>query len=534
MELSAASMGAPHHDPAESSDAAPPDPQPHLAELGIARPLVILIAVAGFFVFCVSLITGMETIATAGVVYWLFAILLVLGECFPITAPRRAEAEAEEITTSTTFAFALLILYGIGPACVALAVASAIGDLRQHKSVWKTLYNVSQYMLALGAAGAVYSLFGAPNHVSVAHLPAVAAAGFTFYLVNETLVWVAVGLPHRESLIGYLRRDFFFQIWTAAALVALAPILVITADRSPYLVPLIVVPVAAVYWGATVSLRNTGLVARLEDSLEDLKQANRLKDDFVAVVSHELRTPLTSIQGYVKTLLQLAGDLDLDQQRSFLEAADRQSERLRRLIEQLLVVSRLESHVEPLTVTTFSLRALTRQVVDELRMTANGQVFDLRFEGIVPPLETDESKVRQILSNLIENAIKYSPPDSRITIRETLADDGRVLSVEDEGGGIPDDSRERVFERFYQVDQTSTRRVGGTGLGLYICSKMADSLGARLWLDRSDAQGSVFCLALPSTPPDVEAGAESDESVDKGQPPVSQLQGVIQSMTAKV
>src|SRR4029078_10136649 len=127
----------------------------------------------------------------------------------------------------------------------------------------------------------------------------------------------------------------------------------------------------------------------------------------------------------------------------------------------------------PLTVTTFSLRALTRQVVDELRMTANGQVFDLRFEEGVPPLETDESKVRQILSNLIENAIKYSPPDSRITIRETLADGGRVLAVEKEGGAIPEDSRERVFELFYQVDQTSTRRVGGTGLGLYICSKMA-------------------------------------------------------------
>ena len=534
MELSAAPMDTPRRDPAESSAALPPDPQPHLAELGIARPLVILIAVAGFIVFCVSLLTGMETIAAAGVVYWLFAILLVLGECFPITAPRRPEAEAEEITTSTTFAFALLILYGIGPACVALAVASAIGDLRQHKSIWKTLYNVSQYMLALGAAGAVYALFGAPNHVSVAHLPAVAAAGFAFYLVNEALVWVAVGLPHRESLLGYIRRDFVFQIWTAAALVALAPILVITADRSPYLVPLIVVPVAAVYWGATVSLKNTGLVARLEESLVDLKQANRLKDDFVAVVSHELRTPLTSIQGYVKTLLQIAGDLDIEQQRSFLEAADRQSERLRRLIEQLLVVSRLESHVEPLTVTTFSLRALTRQVVDELRMTANGQVFDLRFEEVVPPLETDESKVRQILSNLIENAIKYSPPDSRITIRETLTDGGRVLSVEDEGGGIPDDSRDRVFDRFYQVDQSSTRRVGGTGLGLYICSKMADSLGARLWLERSDAQGSLFCLALPSAPPDAEAGAEGDEAADEEQSPGSQLEGVIQSITAKV
>ncbi|MFL5767896.1 MAG: sensor histidine kinase [Actinomycetota bacterium] len=529
MELSAAPMGPPHRDPAESSTATP-DPQPQLAELGIARPLVILIAVAGLAVFCVSFVASMETLATAGVVYWLFAVLLVLGECFPIKAPRRGEPEPQEITTSTTFAFALLILYGTAPACIALALASVIGDLRQHKSVWKTLYNVSQYMLALGAAGAVYALFGSPNHVSVAHLPAIAAAGFAFYLVNEALVWVAVGLPHRESLIHYLRSDFFFQIWTAAALVALAPILVITADRSPYLVPLIVVPVAAVYWGATVSLRNTGLVAQLEESLEDLKQANRLKDDFVAVVSHELRTPLTSIQGYVKTLLQLAGDLDLDQQRSFLEAADRQSERLRRLIEQLLVVSRLETHVEPLTVTTFSLRAVARQIVDELRLTANGQVFDLRFEEITPPIETDEAKVRQILSNLVENAIKYSPPDSRITIRETLTVDGRVLSVEDEGGGIPDDSRDRVFERFYQVDQSSTRRVGGTGLGLYICSKMADSLGARLWLDRSDAHGSVFCLALPSAPPDEEAGDASGE--ERAQ--VSQLEGVIQSMTARV
>src|SRR5205085_8655055 len=253
---------------------------------------------------------------------------------------------------------------------------------------------------------------------------------------------------------------------------------------------------------------------------------NRLKDEFVAVVSHELRTPLTSIQGYVKTLLQLTGDLDVEQQRSFLEAAERQSERLRRLIEQLLVVSRLESHVEPLTVTTFSLRALTREVTDELRVTANGQVFDLRFEEMAPPIETDEAKVRQILSNLIENAIKYSPPDSRITIRESLTDGGRVLSVEDEGSGIPKDSHDRVFERFYQVDQSNTRRVGGTGLGLYICSKMADSLGARLWLESSDEQGSVFSLALPSAPPDSEAREGSDET-GKEQAPVSQLEGVI-------
>jgi signal transduction histidine kinase len=269
-------------------------------------------------------------------------------------------------------------------------------------------------------------------------------------------------------------------------------------------VPLIVVPVAAVYWGATVSLKNTGLVAQLEESLEDLKQANRLKDDFVAVVSHELRTPLTSIQGYVKTLLQLAGDLDLDQQ-NVVPGGRRPSERAAAASDRA-APRRLPAR-EPRG-------AADRDDVLAPRLDAPGRrrtAVDRQRPGVRPPvrggrppLETDESKVRQILSNLIENAIKYSPPDSRITIRETLAEDGRVLSVEDEGGGIPDDSRERVFERFYQVDQTSTRRVGGTGLGLYICSKMADSLGARLWLDRSDAQGSVFCLALPARAPDAD------------------------------
>jgi signal transduction histidine kinase len=501
-----------------------------LAELGIARWLVILIAIVGVAMFAGIAVSGAERIAEAGALFWLFAVLLMLGEWFPITAPRRDGAEAEEITTSTTFAFALLILYGTGPAVIPLAVASAIGDLRQRKTVWKTLYNVAQYMLALGAAGAVYALLGAPNHVSVAHLPAVAAAGCTSFLVNELLIWVAVGLPHRVSLVRYVSRDFFFQLWTAAALVALAPILVITADRSPYLVPLIVVPVAAVYWGASASLKNTRLVSRLEASLEHLKEANRLKDDFVAVVSHELRTPLTSIQGYVKTLIQLTGDLDIEQQRSFLEAADRQSERLRRLIEQLLIVSRLESHVEPLTVTSISTRALTRQVVDELRVRANGQVFDLRFEELTEPLETDESKVQQILSNLIENAIKYSPPDSRITIREEQAESSRFITVEDEGGGIPEEAMERVFDRFYQVDQSSTRRVGGTGLGLYICRKMAESLGAQLRLERSTPEGSVFSLRLPLTPPSLEADGTADNESGRR----SELDGLVQSMTARV
>jgi signal transduction histidine kinase len=533
MDLSPGRTGSPHAEvsrlPAESTVEVSQPNGSKLEEFGIARWLVILIAVAGMAVLACFAVSGAETIAGAGALYWLFAVLLLLGELFPITAPRRDEADAEEITTSTTFAFAILIVFGPGPALLTLAFSSALGDIRQHKSIWKTMYNVAQYMLALGAAAGVYTLLGSPHHVSVQHLPAIAAAGFTFFLVNEVLIWVGVGLPNGESLLRYLAREFRFQLWTAAALVALSPIVVITAERSPFLVPLIIVPVAVVYWGASTSLENMRLVSRLEHSLEHLQEANRLKDDFVAVVSHELRTPLTSIQGYVKTLIQLTGDLDVDQQRSFLEAADRQSERLRRLIEQLLVVSRLESHVEPLTVTSVSLRTLTKQIVEELQTTAHGQAFHLRFEELAPPIDTDESKVRQILSNLIENAIKYSPPDSRITVREQVVADRRILSVEDEGPGIPEASKERVFDRFYQVDQSSTRRVGGTGLGLYICAKMAESLGAELRLERSNEEGSVFSLSLPLTVPEMNA-----DDLDEIEQPPSQLEGLVQSMTARV
>jgi signal transduction histidine kinase len=258
--------------------------------------------------------------------------------------------------------------------------------------------------------------------------------------------------------------------------------------------------VAAVYWGATASLHNTELVRRLEKALEQEKELGRLKDDFVAVVSHELRTPLTSIQGYIKTLLQLREDLGEEQRRSFLEAADRQSERLRRLIEQLLVVARLESHVEPLTLSLVSVGQIAKHVVDELHSSARGHAFDLRFDAGLPLVETDEAKVHQILSNLVENALKYSPPDTRLTIRGAVMGDGLVVSVEDEGAGIPEDAQDRIFERFYQVDSSATRRVGGTGLGLYICRKMSDAIGGRLWLERSGPEGTVFRLWVPEHP----------------------------------
>lgn len=479
-----------------------------------ARVFVAVVTGAGLAtLLAVTIRVGSHRLLDAPLTFWVFAVLLFVGELFPIMAFH--DGEWEEIGTSTTFGLAIVWAYGIGPAAVALAVASSVSDIVQRKDLWKVAFNVGQYTLSVTAAGMVFEALGAPSRVTAGGLGAIVAAGVAFFIVNDGLTGVAVALARGMDPMRFLASDLWFQASTAAALIALSPIVLIVAERSPWLVPLVAVPVATVYWGATASLKNTDLVARLRESLEHEKEIGRLKDEFVAVVSHELRTPLTSIQGYVKTLLQLSHDLGEEQQRSFLEAADRQSDRLRRLIEQLLVVGRLESHVEPIRVSLVSLQGLVSLVVDELRPRANGHTFDLRFAGNLDLIETDEAKVHQILSNLVENALKYAPPDTRVTVRATMAGDGALVSVEDEGPGIPEGSRDKVFERFYQADSSTTRRVGGTGLGLYICRKMAETIGARVWLDRSGPEGSTFCVWIPLVPPDAIGGSGPGSIADR-------------------
>jgi K+-sensing histidine kinase KdpD len=248
---------------------------------------------------------------------------------------------------------------------------------------------------------------------------------------------------------------------------------------------------------AGVSVENARLVSQLEESLAHLTEMNRLKDDFVASVSHELRTPLTSIKGYVGTLLRSEVNFSEEQKRDFLETVARQSNRLHRLIEDLLAVSRIESATTSATLSTLSLSTLVQDVLDELRDRLEAHPVELRLEPDLPLIETDQGKVHQILGNLVENAMKYSEPGARVTISGRRDREGVLVTVADEGRGIPADQQAKIFDRFYQVDQSSTRAVGGTGLGLYICRTMAEALGARIWLDKSDETGSVFAFWLP-------------------------------------
>ncbi|HEX2056933.1 MAG TPA: ATP-binding protein [Actinomycetota bacterium] len=271
---------------------------------------------------------------------------------------------------------------------------------------------------------------------------------------------------------------------------------------------------------ASVSLENARLVGRLEESLAHLTEMNRLKDDFVAAVSHELRTPLTSIQGYVKTLLRPNVEFSPEDQRSFIEAVDRQSERLRRLIEDLLVVSRVESDSDKLLVTPVLLQKVAHHVVDEFRARTGNRKFEFRFDDEVLEVDTDETKVHQVVSNFVDNALKYAPDGTTITIGGRIEGEHVVMSVADEGSGIPETEQARIFDRFYQIDQSSTRAAGGTGLGLYICKKLAEAIGGDIRLERSDQNGSVFALWIPLKPPRDAVRRQSFPSLTIGRPPV--------------
>ena len=256
---------------------------------------------------------------------------------------------------------------------------------------------------------------------------------------------------------------------------------------------------------ASVSIENAKLVGSLEESLARLTEMNQLKDDFVAAVSHELRTPLTSIQGYVKTLLRDDVTFTPEQQESFLRIVERQSERLHQLIEDLLVAARVQSREVNSTYTTFSIRSMIDQVTEEFRDETQAHEVEVDIQKDLPFVMSDPVKVHQIISNLLDNAFKYSPAGSKICVSATREGDHVQVAVADRGAGIPHDLSDKVFERFYQVDQSATRSAGGTGLGLYICRKLADAIGGRVWLESTGPEGSTFAVSVPVRPatPDV-------------------------------
>jgi two-component system phosphate regulon sensor histidine kinase PhoR len=231
--------------------------------------------------------------------------------------------------------------------------------------------------------------------------------------------------------------------------------------------------------------------------LTRLKKLERAREEFVANVSHELRTPLSLIKGYAETLLDGAKD-NPELAGKFLQTINRNAERLRLLIEDLLTVSELESGRVTLELKPVALPPLVEKVFGDFKSRANPK--DIQLVNRAPDLavQADIGRLEQVFGNLIDNAIKYGRPGETVTVGARAMDGAQIeIFVQDDGPGIPPEALDRLFERFFRVDKARSREQGGTGLGLSIVKHIVQNHGGRVWASSLPGKGSIFFFTLP-------------------------------------
>lgn len=237
-------------------------------------------------------------------------------------------------------------------------------------------------------------------------------------------------------------------------------------------------------------------VQELSRSHEELKRQDRLKSDFLATVSHELKTPLTALKGSLNILLE--GGAAPEVQQELLLMALQNSERLSRLVTNLLDLAKLEAGRMELEVRSLDLPQLIRAAVGMLRGAAQEKEIEVQlvYPEEMPPVLADEERLLSVLTNLLENAIKFSPQKGRIGVEVSLEEQEVLVAVKDEGPGIPEAELPRVFNRFYQAEAAPR----GFGLGLSISKAIVEEHRGRIWAE-SGRWGSRFCFTLPRQKP---------------------------------
>jgi len=240
-----------------------------------------------------------------------------------------------------------------------------------------------------------------------------------------------------------------------------------------------------------------GVVLVFHD-VSDLKRLERVRQDFVANVSHELRTPLTAIKGYVEALRD--GEWPkTSQAKQFLKVIEGHTDRMDKIVSDLLLLSEMESPDRPLKRETLSLSDLIPSAVETLHPLAEGkgQSLEVKIQGELPAVQGDSQKIHQVLINLLHNAISYTPEKGSITVEVRPVSEGVEVSVSDTGIGILPEDLPRIFERFYRVDKGRSRELGGTGLGLSIVKHIVEAHGGRVRVESKPGQGSRFTIFLP-------------------------------------
>ncbi|TKC16683.1 cell wall metabolism sensor histidine kinase WalK [Robertmurraya kyonggiensis] len=250
----------------------------------------------------------------------------------------------------------------------------------------------------------------------------------------------------------------------------------------------------------SVIQKETGFVNGLIAVLHDITEQEKIdmeRREFVANVSHELRTPLTTMRSYVEALAEGAWK-DEEIAPNFLEVTQNETERMIRLVNDLLQLSKLDSKDYQLTTEWVDFVQFYSRIIDRFELAKEQNVrFERKLLDQATFVEIDPDKLTQVLDNIISNALKYSPEGGKITFKMVEEEEMIIISVSDEGVGIPKDNLEKIFERFYRVDKARTRKLGGTGLGLAIAKEMVEAHGGKIWARSVEGKGTTVSFSLP-------------------------------------
>lgn len=241
----------------------------------------------------------------------------------------------------------------------------------------------------------------------------------------------------------------------------------------------------------------TQFVANVRD-MTRLREAEELKQTLLSVISHELKTPVSIIKGYAGTLAREDANWDKATLADGLAVIEEEADRLDHLISNLLEASQLQAGGVKLKLSLLSLEDMVRTSVEKLQATTEKHTIKVSFPANFPPIQADHERLREVVTNLLGNAIKYSPGGGAIEVGGQLGPANTVrLFVKDEGIGIPPAEQERIFERFHRVDNRLARQTPGTGLGLFLVKAVVEAHNGKVWVDSAPGKGSTFWVELP-------------------------------------
>ena len=453
-------------------------------EIRRALPLVAVVAVASvaFLVAAVwSLATGPPKGSTA-----LGALALlgsaVIAEAFPVPIEG---VSAGRTSLATVFIVAAAVIYDWPTAVVVAFLTMATVEIGRRRAPVRIAFNAGVYTIAGAAAGATAAAFGEGSLLMLCIATLVVST--VFYVVNIGLLGLLFVRLRAQPVLQTLRGTLVSTTVPFAIMASLAVILVGLWDNSPYLAIALVGPLVA------IALYQR----RQHDTVDRLRELDRLKDEFIAITSHELRTPLASVYGAAMTLQRR--ELADEQRESLLGVIYRESGRLARLVDQVLWASKLETARGMPEIENFDPVELVDDVVAAEHAHLPPTVsLTVAMDDAAPRVAADGEKVKQVLVNLIDNAVKYSTDRGAIEVSLRTVEDCVRFSVRDDGLGIPLVEQPRIFDKFHRLDPDMTRGVGGTGLGLYICKQLVDQMNGRIWVASREGEGSTFAFELPA------------------------------------